>query len=330
MVYGPAFGLANSGYAMYMGSHALDGNGSTAEKVAAQRVFFNYMLFATTIKSLKFTSVTVPPTFSSNDTRTVSVTVSSGNPTYSYQWTSTVSGGSFANANSATTTYTTPTTPVLIKGVLTCQVTDACGRKNFIQRPIVIDPSALPVNLLSFTAYADKMNKVKLSWITSSEKDNDYFTIERSSDGRNFTELKKIAGAGTTNEIKKYYLTDENPVKGTSYYLLRQTDYNGKSETFKTIAVSIKASSVNNISIYPNPFITFFTAEFNAVDDEVVQIQLIGLDGSLIHSDKFEAVMGRNAYRFMPEEPLKPGTYILRLSNGKEVFGAVKVNSRNN
>lgn len=88
------------------------------------------------------------------------------------------------------------------------------------------DITVLPIELLEFTANYDGTN-VNCLWITATELNNDFFTVERSADGENFMEIGRLKGAGTTNVQQNYFLPDDRPMVGTSYYRLRQTDYNG-------------------------------------------------------------------------------------------------------
>ncbi|MES2554504.1 MAG: T9SS type A sorting domain-containing protein [Bacteroidota bacterium] len=94
---------------------------------------------------------------------------------------------------------------------------------------------ALPVELLSFRGEALETEN-RLSWTTSSELDNNYFTVERSADGVTFSEMERINGSGTTTEERSYALADRNP-GGLTYYRLQQTDFNGESTLHETIAV---------------------------------------------------------------------------------------------
>ncbi len=92
------------------------------------------------------------------------------------------------------------------------------------------DLTALPVSLLYFNAeYKD--GNVHLQWSTSSEINNDYFEIERSTDAKNFTPLVQINGHGNSSQLNNYSYTDV--IQGlneaqTIYYRLKQVDYNGK------------------------------------------------------------------------------------------------------
>ena len=94
----------------------------------------------------------------------------------------------------------------------------------------------LPIELISFTgeSYVD-YNLIK--WVTASEINNDYFTIERSLDGINFITLNNVDGAGTSTSIRNYSLSDYQP-NDITYYRLRQTDFNGDNKTSEIIAVT--------------------------------------------------------------------------------------------
>ena len=89
--------------------------------------------------------------------------------------------------------------------------------------------SPLPIELLSFEAICNN-NSVNLLWSTASEKNNDYFTIERSSDGITFQTVLTVKGAGNSNQVINYSAIDEKPIDGIAYYRLKQTDYDGKFE----------------------------------------------------------------------------------------------------
>lgn len=91
---------------------------------------------------------------------------------------------------------------------------------------------ALSIELVSFTANENK-GMVDLNWEVAAEENNDFYTIERSKNGLHWEELGRQSGMGTTTQSTEYVYSDENPYSGTSYYRLKQTDFNGKSKAFK-------------------------------------------------------------------------------------------------
>jgi hypothetical protein len=102
----------------------------------------------------------------------------------------------------------------------------------------------LPIELLSFDGEL-KNDVVYFTWLTASEINNDYFTIERTIDGFNFTKIIKIPGDGTSNVLLSYQAFDARPLFGVSYYRLRQTDYDGKTVTHQLITIKNKDNNSN-------------------------------------------------------------------------------------
>lgn len=194
-------------------------------------------------------------------------------------------------------------------------------------KPFFSNFTPLPVMLISFTAEVGNNASVILNWATAAEVNNDYFTIERSQNGTQFSELTKVEGAGNSTDIHKYSFSDDQPLGGISYYRLKQTDFNGKSETFKTVSVNIKTkqSTVSTIRISPNPFNDSFTAQFESLEKEEAQFQLLSVNGAIIFNDKIMVEEGKNSFRFTAPSNLKPGTYVLRIINSTSVLGHTKV-----
>jgi len=111
-------------------------------------------------------------------------------------------------------------------------------------------PSPLPVTLVCFNAKVSG-NKVLCDWETASEINNDYFIIERSTDGTNFNSIGTVKGAGNSTTVRNYQFIDEYPLKGDSYYRLRQKDFNG-SFTFSE-AEHLYIEVKNSYMFFPNP-----------------------------------------------------------------------------
>jgi hypothetical protein len=102
--------------------------------------------------------------------------------------------------------------------------------------------ATLPIELIRFNGEVKK-DKVELTWATSAEINNDYFTIEKSTNGITFISYGKIEGAGNTTAIQNYGYHDLNPSAGMNYYRLKQTDFNGRNEYFKIIAIDFRTDS---------------------------------------------------------------------------------------
>ncbi|WP_210463188.1 YDG domain-containing protein [Rufibacter roseolus] len=117
-----------------------------------------------------------------------------------------------------------------------------------------ITEQILPVSLISFEG-KQKASAIDLSWTTAAEKDNDYFQIERSQDGKTFTSVGKVKGNGNSNVLRNYNFSDASAQAGVNYYRLKQVDFDGKFEYSKVIAVKAeaKAGVQASLEVYPNP-----------------------------------------------------------------------------
>ncbi|HBX50572.1 MAG TPA: hypothetical protein DEH02_05815 [Bacteroidales bacterium] len=115
-----------------------------------------------------------------------------------------------------------------------------------------VGTNPLPVELLKFSAKPNGED-VDLSWSTASETNNDYFTIERTSDFENIQEIAEVDGAGNSNVFLEYRYIDEEPLTGISYYRLKQTDFDGKSTYSDWVSVILEIEDKFEFIVYPNP-----------------------------------------------------------------------------
>ena len=134
-----------------------------------------------------------------------------------------------------------------------------------------------------------KNNITFISFTTVSETNNDFFTIERSGDGRNFDAIGEIQGAGNSSKEISYTFTDEKPMPGINYYRIKQTDYDGQF-SYSEIR-SVRHKGINNVSITPRTTegrldITteledYTIAIYNASGQEVKRMIGMSLDQSI-------------------------------------------------
>ncbi|MEZ4775527.1 MAG: PQQ-dependent sugar dehydrogenase [Bacteroidia bacterium] len=176
--------------------------------------------------------------------------------------------------------------------------------------------NGFPVEYLSVNAFA-KGDHVDLEWVTSSETNNDFFTIERSSDGKVFWQIQEVDGKGTTQEPTYYKSTDEDPLPGTSYYRLRQTDLNGHMSFSSVMEVNIDPRGLGmKLQVAPNPVQhgDKFSVHFIAAETRPVYLEIFDLNGRHIYSTNYSATRGLNELP-LSSDTLTPGIYFIRLSN---------------
>ncbi|MGK7390932.1 MAG: T9SS type A sorting domain-containing protein [Candidatus Cyclobacteriaceae bacterium M2_1C_046] len=99
------------------------------------------------------------------------------------------------------------------------------------------ETTVTPVELLFFKASGES-NSVKLIWATATEENFDYFTLERSTDAKNYEVLGTIEGNGWSESVINYSYTDNHPLNGRSYYRLKATDLDETYEYFQPVMVN--------------------------------------------------------------------------------------------
>ncbi len=107
----------------------------------------------------------------------------------------------------------------------------------------------LPVELTKFSASVEEPG-VRLIWETASETNNDYFTLERSDNGKEYDLVERVKGAGTSSVSHGYSVLDLRPYSGTIYYRLRQTDFDGHYEYPGLLSVSDQTLDPGSFRVY--------------------------------------------------------------------------------
>jgi len=166
----------------------------------------------------------------------------------------------------------------------------------------------LPIDLIFFTP-ANENQKILLSWATASELNFDYFSLERSANGKDFTEIARIQGHGTTSERHDYSFEDRYPLMGKSYYRLTSVDFDGYTETFEVVAVNY--SGVQSARLFPNPAVDGkLNMELSFTPTDVVTLVVTDLSG--VEKARYQTD-GQQASFFIN---LDPGTYLVRIATG--------------
>ncbi len=178
-----------------------------------------------------------------------------------------------------------------------------------IFEPGLVTVVGLSVQLLDFNAVL-RADKVYLDWSTQSEKNNDYFTIEKSQDGYTFFPLMQVKGYVNSQTLKAYQEIDNHPNVGVTYYRLKQTDTDGKI-SYSQIRTVIY--NLSGIAVFPNPAIdNHFQIEFNSEVNENVDVLIYNNLGQLIFQSSFTALKGINNHSIQLNHTAK-GLYQLHI-----------------
>ncbi|MDQ4140482.1 MAG: T9SS type A sorting domain-containing protein, partial [Bacteroidota bacterium] len=141
----------------------------------------------------------------------------------------------------------------------------------------------LPVSMVKFTAN-NQPEGVRLNWNTASEKNNAYFVVERSIDGKIFESIGEVKGSGNSNQLVQYTFLDKQAPGNVVYYRLKQVDTDGKFANSRIIAVqrNNRNQTVPTAKIYPNPAAETTNLDFTNLPEQEFTITIINITGKLV------------------------------------------------
>jgi hypothetical protein len=178
----------------------------------------------------------------------------------------------------------------------------------------------LPIELSYFEGECSDDTK-NFKWTTDSELNNDFFTIEGSSDAKEWVELANQKGAGTSQEKLNYNMTLSN-ARSYQYFRLKQTDFNG-AFTYSNI-ISVFCNHSNEIVLFPIPAEDVITLK-GLNKDMNYSVELADINGKLIKT--FEKKGNGNDAMTLDLAGLSSGSYVIHLmdqNNTKQTYKFVK------
>ncbi len=179
---------------------------------------------------------------------------------------------------------------------------------------LTLTDAVLPIELIDFSAIVLANNTVNIKWQTATEKNNNFFEVERSIDGIGFETIATIKSKsldGNSLQTLNYEVIDENPQKDISYYRLKQTDFSGKYSISKYISISINKENNVSFIIFPNPNNGEFYVNVGGIENNhEIEVFIYDNKQALIYNAKtdIESVINKQ-FNFKLKETLKVGLY---------------------
>jgi hypothetical protein len=186
----------------------------------------------------------------------------------------------------------------------------------------------LPVALLEFSV-ACQNGLASIQWSTASETNNDFFSIEKSPDMETWETVNVVPGAGNSNSVINYSIMDPQVFSGTSYYRLKQTDFDGKFTYTDIRSLDCGNAGLVSTSLYPNPAEEFINIQILAPFAQKVIMHVYDIFGQNVFSKEIN-VDNQFTYR-LDLGNLAAGTYTIAVVSGSEIYNAqfVKLKSGN-
>jgi len=174
----------------------------------------------------------------------------------------------------------------------------------------------LPVELTTFRASCSADQKPVVEWITATETNNAFFTLQRSTDGFFWTSVAEISGAGNSNAPLYYSYTDDATTEGVVYYQLFQTDFDGTVSDASVITVNCASKNIAGVyglNVYSdNEHLIHVT--FTSELSESILFNLYDMSGRLVARENVTSSEGLNHF-VMETIPLQDAVYMLNLSS---------------
>lgn len=168
-------------------------------------------------------------------------------------------------------------------GITSCGISDDIDLTTRTNPNIGADEivNNLPVELLFFTAECES-NVILLDWASTSEINNDYFVIERSNDQEAWDMVATVQGAGNSNSIIRYHLTDTISDESSYYYRIKQVDYNGAMTIFSLIQIGCRMLDPW-VSFFPNPFSSCVYISYKNIIPGLVMVKIHDVTGQVVY-----------------------------------------------
>jgi hypothetical protein len=184
------------------------------------------------------------------------------------------------------------------------------GPWRYADASILKDPSALPVELVSFNAKAVE-KQVDLNWETATEVNSDYFELQRSDNGRQWAQIGHVYSAGDSKVTNLYSFIDFSPQVGLNYYRLKMVD---KDKTFAYSSMKSVHVEGKTTSLFPNPVLNTLNINSEIPESEIT---IHDVSGNEVFYHKNE-----KGIKAVDISQLTPGNYLVKL--GSNSFHIIK------
>ncbi|MEY3451597.1 MAG: hypothetical protein RL711_1423, partial [Bacteroidota bacterium] len=197
---------------------------------------------------------------------------------------------------------------IIVRGIGTGKIPS--GSSKYITVGSASASTPLPVDFSIFNAEFVH-DHVKINWQTTTETNNNYFIIQKSTNGRTWENVDRVEGAKNSSQNITYHFDDKTPYSGTSYYRLKQVDLDGKYTYSETKTVDVDAIDHDEIHVNPNPTTGAFTIKGDQINIE--DISIFDVNGKNVTA--LVKIQNAQTEIHVDLESLNDGVYILKIKD---------------
>ena len=173
--------------------------------------------------------------------------------------------------------------------------------------------SLLPVTLTSFAAIVPTADKAQLTWTTAQTINFKNFTVQRSADGNNFSNIATIAVANSNSSLpQSYTYTDLQATTSNVYYRLAMNDLDG-TVTYSAV-IHLQNANTTGIKIYPtlveNNNVYVESGKTIAHSKAIVY----DMNGRVMTEQTLQNVQGRQSVNL--NSSIRSGSYLVSVTDG--------------
>jgi hypothetical protein len=204
--------------------------------------------------------------------------------------------------------------------LVTLKVTDDAGLSAKDSSQIYPDCESLPMFLHKFSV--TQLSAAHLvKWTTDQELGIDYYELQRSTNGIDFTEINRQVAANT-NGTNNYSYSDDGFLPGVNYYRLKIVERNTTIKYSIIIRTETKPET-ELFRIVPNPVAgDEFSLLYSSLSEGVATIIINDVAGRRVHSLKEGVNSGQNIIYIKGMQGLSPGIYFVSINkDGKTKQG---------
>jgi dienelactone hydrolase len=192
---------------------------------------------------------------------------------------------------------------------------------NYFELAQLSAESALPVKFVYFNTQCTS-GSVKVQWSTALEQNSKDFSVQKSTDGVNWSEIGRVAAEGQSGQQKNYAFEDKGSV-GSGMYRIVEFGINGEPSI--SSIVRSNCSLQETISLYPNPTLGRSALNVNVEQPTALSVLVLDSRGALMQQSQIQLPSGNSIVPLnMSIYPKGVYTVNVRFNNKVKTFKLIK------